>query len=411
MTAGFHATDRAVLRVSGPGRARLPAGPRHQRRAPARRGAGLCRAPLAAGQVPLRLLPGARRRGRADRRQGRPRRGAGAAARHVPAARQGRDRADRPRRGRRASARRRRARFADPRHPDLGWRAYVADPAALLAGMAPLAPEAMQARRIALGVPETGRRAPARRQLHPGDGLRAAERRRLPQGLLRRPGGHRADEAQDRAPQGPGPGARGGRGAAARHRDPRRRARPAGTLYSVAGRRGARLPALRPRRRASSTAGEARIAPLADASGRAERPCAERLEDVGVGGDDARGRRRGRRRPRWCRRSRRPRAPAGCPPPCPRASARAPSSRRSARPRRRRGRAPPSRSGGCRRSAASAPRSRAAPAAARRLPPKGMPVAKIISIMSRRPETRSRRSLSQAPAPFSATNISSLTGS
>ena len=46
--------------------------------------------------------------------------------------------------------------FADPRHPDLGWRACVADPAAALAGMAPLAPQAMQARRIALGVPETG---------------------------------------------------------------------------------------------------------------------------------------------------------------------------------------------------------------------------------------------------------------
>ena len=44
-------------------------------------------------------------------------------------------------------------------------------------------------------------------------------------------------------------------------------------------------------------------------------------------------------------------------------------------------------------------------------PPKGMPVAKIISIMSRRPETRRRRSFIHAPAPFSATKISSLTGS
>jgi folate-binding protein YgfZ len=45
--------------------------------------------------------------------------------------------------------------FADPRHPDLGWRAY-GDAAAILAGVPPLAPEALAARRIALGVPETG---------------------------------------------------------------------------------------------------------------------------------------------------------------------------------------------------------------------------------------------------------------
>ncbi|HRO12332.1 folate-binding protein [Amaricoccus sp.] len=46
--------------------------------------------------------------------------------------------------------------FPDPRHPDLGWRALVADPAAALAGLAPLAPAALLARRIALGVPESG---------------------------------------------------------------------------------------------------------------------------------------------------------------------------------------------------------------------------------------------------------------
>jgi folate-binding protein YgfZ len=46
--------------------------------------------------------------------------------------------------------------FADPRDPGLGWRAYVADPEAFLAGMAPLAAEDFEARRIALGVPETG---------------------------------------------------------------------------------------------------------------------------------------------------------------------------------------------------------------------------------------------------------------
>jgi folate-binding protein YgfZ len=44
----------------------------------------------------------------------------------------------------------------DPRHADLGWRAYGPDPAALLAGVAPLDPAALEAARIALGVPETG---------------------------------------------------------------------------------------------------------------------------------------------------------------------------------------------------------------------------------------------------------------
>jgi folate-binding protein YgfZ len=46
--------------------------------------------------------------------------------------------------------------LADPRHPELGWRAYVADPAPLLAGLAPLAPADVTARRVALGVPESG---------------------------------------------------------------------------------------------------------------------------------------------------------------------------------------------------------------------------------------------------------------
>jgi folate-binding protein YgfZ len=46
--------------------------------------------------------------------------------------------------------------FADPRDPGLGWRAYAADPAALLAGMAPLDPAVLEARRVALGVPESG---------------------------------------------------------------------------------------------------------------------------------------------------------------------------------------------------------------------------------------------------------------
>jgi folate-binding protein YgfZ len=46
--------------------------------------------------------------------------------------------------------------FPDPRHPELGWRTYAADPGPLLAQLAPLEPEALTARRVALGVPETG---------------------------------------------------------------------------------------------------------------------------------------------------------------------------------------------------------------------------------------------------------------
>ena len=46
--------------------------------------------------------------------------------------------------------------LADPRHPDLGWRAWPADPAALLAGIAPLAPADLDALRVDLVVPESG---------------------------------------------------------------------------------------------------------------------------------------------------------------------------------------------------------------------------------------------------------------
>ena len=45
---------------------------------------------------------------------------------------------------------------ADPRHPALGWRGYAADPAALLAGLAPLAPADLDALRVELVVPEAG---------------------------------------------------------------------------------------------------------------------------------------------------------------------------------------------------------------------------------------------------------------
>jgi len=45
---------------------------------------------------------------------------------------------------------------ADPRSPALGWRAYVADAAGLVAGMAALDPARLTALRIEHGVPETG---------------------------------------------------------------------------------------------------------------------------------------------------------------------------------------------------------------------------------------------------------------
>jgi folate-binding protein YgfZ len=45
---------------------------------------------------------------------------------------------------------------ADPRGEELGWRAYVADAAAFVAGMAPLDKARLEALRVELGVPETG---------------------------------------------------------------------------------------------------------------------------------------------------------------------------------------------------------------------------------------------------------------
>jgi folate-binding protein YgfZ len=46
--------------------------------------------------------------------------------------------------------------FADPRDPELGWRAWPADPQPLIVGLPPLAPEELTARRVARGVPESG---------------------------------------------------------------------------------------------------------------------------------------------------------------------------------------------------------------------------------------------------------------
>jgi len=45
---------------------------------------------------------------------------------------------------------------ADPRDPALGWRAYAPDPAPLLAGLAPVAPEAWLRLRVERLIPETG---------------------------------------------------------------------------------------------------------------------------------------------------------------------------------------------------------------------------------------------------------------
>jgi folate-binding protein YgfZ len=46
--------------------------------------------------------------------------------------------------------------LADPRDPSLGWRGYVEDAAGFLAGIEPLDPLAHEAKRVALAVPETG---------------------------------------------------------------------------------------------------------------------------------------------------------------------------------------------------------------------------------------------------------------
>ena len=156
MTAGYHATDRAVLRVSGPGRPRLPAGPRHQRRR-----AGSTQGPVYAALLSPQgkylfdffLVPYGEDvliDVKADR--------AAALAQRLGLYRlRAKVASSRPTSPwSSASALPPRGALADPRDPGLGWRACVADPAAFLAGIAPLAPEAMAARRIALGVPETG---------------------------------------------------------------------------------------------------------------------------------------------------------------------------------------------------------------------------------------------------------------
>ena len=220
MTAGSHATDRAVLRVSGPevrdflqglvtnDVRRLDAGPVYAALLTPQ-GKYLFDFFLIADGADV-LIDVA-----ADR-----------AAALAPAARRctasaPRSRSSRPT-SRSSSAPAPRPAAPSPTRatPRSAGAACAADPAGFLAGMPPLDPAAIAAIRVAHLVPGGRRRAAPRRQLHPRDGLRAPARRRLPQGLLRRPGGHRPDEAQDRAPQGPRPRPDRRRRAARRHRGP-----------------------------------------------------------------------------------------------------------------------------------------------------------------------------------------------
>ena len=139
--------------------------------------------------------------------------------------------------------------LADPRHPALGWRLYGAEPGA----RARLGRDPGRARH-----PRIGRRADPGRDLHPGGGLRAAPRRGLPQGLLRRPGGHSAHEAQGDAEEGPDAGARRG----VRPRSARRSRRTAGPWARSHTQSGGRAIAhLRfDRAEGEMTAGDARVA-------------------------------------------------------------------------------------------------------------------------------------------------------
>ena len=337
MTEALHASDRAVLRVSGPDAhdflqglvtndvRRLDAGPVY---------AALL---SPQGKYLFDFFLVASRRGRARRRQGRSRRGAGAAARHVSTARQGRDRGDRPRRGRglrrAAGGRLRRSAASRPRLAGLrrrirrrrspAWRRWRrrrcrrgGSPSACRRRASSSLPE--ESYILEMGF-ERLNGVDFRKGCYVGQEVTARMKHKteLRKGLVR----VRVD--------GPPPLAgteirAGGRWPA---RSCRWRTGPGSPICASTAPRASSPPARR---------GSAR---LPASSSRAE-DLAKGLEDVGVGGGEV-ACREDRRRPRWCRRSRRPRAPAGCRPPCPRAGHRAPSSRRSARPRRRRGRAPP----------------------------------------------------------------------
>ena len=283
MTSGLHATDRSRppgLRARTRGTSCRASSPTTSRGLD--RGRGLRRAALAAGQVPLRLLPGARRRRHADRRQGRPRRrrwrSGSACTACAPGSRSSRPRSPwsrtRPPPGR----------LADPRHPALGWRACVRTPAPLLAGLAPLAPGEMPPGASRSAVPETGvellpddsyilemgferlNGVDFRKGCYVGQEVTARMKHKteLRKGLVR-------VRVEGEAPP-PGTEIRAGD-------------KPAGTLHSTAGGQGARLPPLRPRAR-----GRARVARARRGScrwrwrsGARGAILRERLVDVAVG--------------------------------------------------------------------------------------------------------------------------------
>ncbi len=219
----------------GNGQAGLPDRRRGSRRFPARPGqqrcrqagprAGLCRAADAAGQVPGRFLPGA-------------------AGRRRPAGRQGRDLPRQRCSGCRCTS-------CAPRWTIAPWEVTSLAASAMRPGAAlpiratrrsagaPTAPETgsapaidWDALRVAACVPETGIELIPNETFLLEAGLRAPARRRFPQGLLRRPGGHRADETQDRTAQGAGNG-RGRRSGAGRHGDHGERQTGGHALYPV----------------------------------------------------------------------------------------------------------------------------------------------------------------------------------
>ena len=121
--AALAAADRTVLRIGGPGARAFLQGLVSNDLARLDAGAVYAALLTPQGKYLFDFFLGRRRRGRAPRRQGRPRRGARPAPRDVPPARAGHDRAGRARGRSRPRPGRRQARFADPRAPGLGWRA------------------------------------------------------------------------------------------------------------------------------------------------------------------------------------------------------------------------------------------------------------------------------------------------
>ena len=243
----LHATDRTVLRIAGPDARDFLQGlvTNDVRRLDA--GSALCRPAVAAGQVPLRLLPRCRRpRRRAPRHQGRPRRRPRPAPRHVPAAGERRDRRRPAASSSSAPARRRRA-----PSPIRATRRSAGGPSSP-PGRARRRPApgdtALAAARVARGVPETGV------ELLPDDSYILELGFERLHGVDFRKGCYVGQEVTARMKhkaelrKGLARVRIEGAAAAARHRDPRRRPARRHPPHRRR-RRGARLPALRPRRR------------------------------------------------------------------------------------------------------------------------------------------------------------------